>query len=285
MSVLVFGGTGQVGRELRRAAPGSEVIFAPRDRADFTDPSACVALLEEIAPSAVINAVAYTAVDKAEDEEDLATLVNARTPGALAQAAAGLGAPFVHISTDYVFEGSGTQPWSVDALTAPLGAYGRSKLAGEEAVRTAGGAHAILRTSWVVSAHGKNFLKTMLRLGAERDRLTIVSDQIGGPTCAADIAAACLKIGDALTASRDTSGTYHFSGAPDVSWADFARAIFDMAGIDCEVENIPTSAYPTPARRPENSRLDNSLTMRVFGLRRPDWRVGVRAILKDLGDQ
>ena len=284
MSVLVFGGTGQVGRELQRAA-GSDVVFAPRAQADFTDPAACVALLEDVAPRAVINAVAYTAVDRAEEEEALATLINARTPGALAQAAAGMGTPFVHISTDYVFEGSGTQPWSVDALTVPLGAYGRSKLAGEEAVRTAGGPHAILRTSWVVSAHGKNFLKTMLRLGAERDRLTIVADQIGGPTCAADIASACLSIADALAAAPDRSGTYHYSGAPDVSWADFARAIFEMSGIDCAVEDIPSSAYPTPARRPANSRLDNSLTARVFGLERPDWRAGVRAILKALGDQ
>lgn len=289
MSILVFGGNGQVGAELRRAVdapqPATDMVFATRERADFTDPAGCVALLEELRPAAVINAVAYTAVDQAEEEEDLATTINARTPGALAQAAAGIGAPFVQISTDYVFEGGGEQPWSVDALTAPLGAYGRSKLAGEEAVRAAGGSHAILRTSWVVSAHGKNFLKTMLRLGEERDRLTIVSDQIGGPTCAADIAAACITIASALTTSEDKTGTYHFSGAPDVSWADFARAIFEMAGIDCEVEDIPTSAYPTPARRPANSRLDNSLTARIFGLERPDWRVGVRAILKDLGDQ
>lgn len=285
MSILVFGGNGQVGTELRRAAAGTDTVFAPRERADFTDPVACVALLEEIRPTAVINAVAYTAVDQAEEEEDLATVINARTPGALAQAAAGIGAPFVHISTDYVFEGSGEQPWSVDALTAPLGAYGRSKLAGEDAVRAAGGSHAILRTSWVISAHGRNFLKTMLRLGKERDRLTVVSDQIGGPTCAADIAAACMTIAGALTSSGDKSGTYHFSGAPDVSWAELARAIFDMAGIDCVVEDIPSSAFPTPARRPANSRLDNSLTARVFGLERPDWRVGIRAILNDLGDQ
>ena len=288
MSILVFGGNGQVGTELRRAATAMQtrpdVVFAPRERADFTDPAGCVALLKELRPTAVINAVAYTAVDKAEEEEDLATTVNARTPGALAQAAAGIGAPFLQISTDYVFEGGGEQPWSVDALTAPLGAYGRSKLAGEEAVRAAGGPHAILRTSWVVSAHGKNFLKTMLRLGRERALLTVVSAQIGGPTCAADIAVACLSIAEALIASGDKSGTYHFSGAPDVSGAEFARSIFEMAGIDCVVEDIPTSAYPTPARRPANSRLDNSLTTRVFGLQRPDWRVGVRAILNDLGE-
>lgn len=285
MSLLVFGGTGQVGGELGRAAGGREVVFATRAEADFTDPASCAGLVEQRRPAAVINAAAYTAVDKAEEEEDLATLVNARTPGAIAAAAAAVGAPLVHISTDYVFEGSGTTPWSVDAFTAPLGAYGRSKLAGEEAVRAAGGPHGILRTSWVVSTHGKNFLKTMLRLGAERDRLTVVADQIGGPTCASDIAEACFSIADALIADPGKTGTYHFSGAPDVSWADFARAIFEEAGLDCAVEDIPSSAYPTPARRPSNSRLDNSLTAGVFGLARPDWRSGIRRIIAELGGQ
>lgn len=286
MSVLVFGGTGQVGRELQKAAAaGLDLTFAGREQADFTDPDACAALVHATQPSAVINAVAYTAVDKAEQEEDLATVINGQTPGALARAAASLGIPFVHISTDYVFEGSGTEPWSVDALTGPLGAYGRSKLIGEEAVRAAGGPYAILRTSWVVSAHGNNFLKTMLRLGAERDRLTIVADQVGGPTCASDIASACIEIAAALTDAPDKSGTYHFSGGPDVSWADFARAIFDAAGIACVVADIPSSDYPTPARRPANSRLDNSLTVRVFGIERPDWHVGMRTILSDLGVQ
>jgi dTDP-4-dehydrorhamnose reductase len=222
-------------------------------------------------------------VDRAEGEESLAELVNATTPGRIAQAAAARGLPLVHISTDYVFDGSGTQPWSVDSPTAPLGAYGRTKLHGEHAIRTTGGAHAILRTSWVVSAHGSNFVKTMLRLGAERDRLTIVADQVGGPTPAAAIADACLAIAVQLVDEPGKSGTYHFSGAPDASWADFAREIFRQAGLNCEVADIPTSEYPTPATRPLNSRLDCSLTEAVFGVVRPDWRNGLADILAELG--
>ena len=191
--------------------------------------------------------------------------------------------PFVHISTDYVFDGSGERPWQPDDATGPLGAYGRTKLAGENAVRAAGGTYAILRTSWVFSAHGANFVKTMLRLGAERDRLTIVGDQVGGPTPAADIAAACLTIAKALQADPGLSGTCHFSGAPDVSWADFARAIFADAGLSPEVVDIPTSAYPTPAKRPGNSRMDCSATMAAFGIDRPDWHAGLRAVLSELG--
>ncbi|MEM1360442.1 MAG: dTDP-4-dehydrorhamnose reductase [Pseudomonadota bacterium] len=285
MSILVFGGSGQVGMELRRRASDETMIFADRARADFTRPEDCVAVLAEVQPDAVINAVAYTAVDKAEEEEELATIINGDTPGALAREAAIRGIPFVTISTDYVFDGTGEAPWSVDALTDPLGAYGRSKLAGELAVRAAGGTHAILRTSWVVSAHGKNFLKTMLQLGKEREKLTIVADQVGGPTCAADIAAACVTIVQNLYEDPGKSGTYHFSAAPDVSWAGFAREIFDQAGIDCEVQDIPTSAYPTPAKRPANSRLDNSLTAKTFGIDRPDWRQGITQILSELGDR
>jgi dTDP-4-dehydrorhamnose reductase len=164
-----------------------------------------------------------------------------------------------------------------------LGAYGRTKLDGEIAVRAAGGPHAILRTSWVVSADGANFVKTMLRLGGERDRLTIVADQVGGPTCANDLADACLAAAAQLTSDPGKSGTFHVSGGPDVSWADFAREIFKQAGITCEVADIPSSDFPTPAARPANSRLDNSLTEETFGLARPDWRVGLHDILKDLG--
>lgn len=285
MTILVFGGNGQVGKELQRLAGDGDMVFADRERADFTQPENCVAVLSEVQPDAVINAVAYTAVDKAEEEEALATKINGETPGVLAREAAIRGIPFVTISTDYVFDGTGDAPWSVDALTDPLGAYGRSKLAGELAVRAAGGAHAILRTSWVVSAHGNNFLKTMLRLGAEREKLSIVADQVGGPTCAADIAAACVVIAKELQEDPSKSGTYHFSAAPDVSWAAFAREIFDQAGLGCAVEDIPSSAYPTPAKRPENSRLDNSLTAKTFGIDRPDWRLGIAKILSELGDQ
>ena len=283
MSLLVFGKTGQVARELQRRAPGA--IFLGRDEADLSDPAACAAAIDKIRPTAVINAAAYTAVDAAESEEPLATRINGDAPGAMARACARLGCPFVHISTDYVFDGSGTTPWPVDAPTGPLGAYGRSKLSGEQAVRAAGGVHAILRTSWVVSAHGRNFVKTMLRLGAEREKLTIVADQVGGPTPAGDIAEACLAMAGQLAKDPSKSGTYHFSGAPDVSWADFARAIFARAGLACEVEDIPTSAYPTPAARPANSRLDCSATLSAFGIARPDWRNGLSTIIKDIEDQ
>ncbi|MBY6049381.1 dTDP-4-dehydrorhamnose reductase [Vannielia litorea] len=281
MKLLVFGETGQVARELAALAKADlEVTCVPRAQADFADPAAAAGIVAEAEADAVINAVAYTAVDKAEEEEALARKVNAETPGAIAKACADRGLPLVHISTDYVFDGSGDEPRAPGAATAPLGAYGGTKLAGEEAVRAAGGAHAILRTSWVFSAHGANFVKTMLRLGTERDRLTIVDDQRGGPTEAADIAAACVAIARALRNEPAKSGTYHFAGAPDVSWAEFAMEIFDQAGITCEVARIPSSDYPTPAQRPLNSRLDCSATEAAFAIPRPDWRVALARVLQ-----
>ena len=283
MKVLVFGKTGQVGQELQRRAGDISLDVRGRDEASFLDPEACAAIVAATDADAVINAVAYTAVDKAEEDEANATTVNGATPGAIAEACAKRGIPFVHISTDYVFDGEGDQPFATDRPTAPLGAYGRSKLAGEEAVRAAGGAYAILRTSWVVSAHGNNFVKTMLRLGTDRDKLTIVADQVGGPTCAADIADACLSIAQQLQDDTGKSGTYHFSGGPDVSWADFAREIFAQSGTTCAVEDIPSSAYPTPAKRPLNSRMDNSTTTATFGIARPDWHAGLSDILTELG--
>lgn len=281
MTILIFGETGQVARELAMRAP--DAVYLGRDQADLADPAACAAALTRAAPSAVINAAAYTAVDKAEEDEALATYVNGAAPGAMAVAAADLGVPFVHISTDYVFDGAGTAPFAPGAPVAPLGAYGRSKLAGEEAVRAAGGVHAILRTSWVVSAHGNNFVKTMLRLGAERDSLSIVADQVGGPTAAGDIAAACLEIAAQLLIDPGKTGTYHFAGAPDVSWADFAREIFGQAGLDCAVTDIPSAAYPTPAKRPANSRMDCSALEATFGIARPDWAESLSGILRALG--
>ena len=280
MSVLVFGKTGQVAREL---AVLPDVQCLGREEADLTDPDACAAVIAQQRPAAVINAAAYTAVDQAETEEDLATVINGAAPGAMAQACKALGIPLVHISTDYVFAGDGTRPWQPDDPTGPLGAYGRSKLAGEQAVQTVGGSFATLRTSWVVSAHGNNFVKTMLRLGAERDGLTIVADQIGGPTAAKDIAAACHTMALQLIEDPGKSGTYHFSGAPDCSWADFAREIFAQAGLACDVSDIPSSDYPTPATRPLNSRLDCAATKTTFGIDRPDWRLSLTDILKDLG--
>lgn len=279
MTVLVFGKTGQVALELQRL---DDVTALGRDAADLSDPETCAAIIRDSDAEAVINAAAYTAVDKAEEDEALATVINGDAPAAMARACADKGIPFVHISTDYVFDGSGDAPRQPGSPTAPLNAYGRSKLKGEEGVRAAGGAYAVLRTSWVVSSHGNNFVKTMLRLGADRDRLTIVADQVGGPTCAADIARACLDIARQLAADPGKSGIYHFSGGPDVSWAGFAREIFAQAGLAPEVVDIPGSDYPTPAQRPGNSRMDNSATEAAFGIARPDWREGLRDILAEL---
>jgi dTDP-4-dehydrorhamnose reductase len=280
MNLLIFGRTGQVARELARLAPGAK--FLGRDQADLSDPAACAAVIAAHAPDAVINAAAWTAVDKAEAEEAAALVVNAAAPGAMARACAARGIPFLHVSTDYVFDGSGTRPWRPDDATGPLGAYGRTKLAGEQAVRAAGGVHAILRTSWVFSAQGANFVTTMLRLGQTRDTLSVVGDQIGGPTPAAAIAAALLRMVEVLRDHPQSSGTYHFAGTPDTSWAGFAREIFAQAGRAVTVTDIPTSAYPTPARRPANSRLDCTKFERTFGLPRPDWRDGLAEVLHDL---
>ncbi|MEE3361173.1 MAG: dTDP-4-dehydrorhamnose reductase [Pseudomonadota bacterium] len=282
MTILVFGKTGQVATELQTLG-GPLVTALGRDQADLTDPKACTAAILDANPTVVINAAAWTAVDKAESEEAAAQIVNGDAPAAMAAACAELGIPLVHISTDYVFDGSGTTAFKPDDPTAPLGAYGRTKLAGENGVRNAGCPFAILRTSWVFSAHGANFVKTMLRLGSERDSLTIVADQIGGPTSARSIAAACMTIADQLLCDQSKSGTYHFSGAPDVSWADFARAIFERAGLDCAGTDIPTSDYPTPAARPLNSRMDCSSTEAVFGVSRPDWQAELDLVLNDLG--
>jgi len=280
MSVLVFGRTGQVATELARRAP--DAVFLGRDAADLTDPAACASAIRAHAPRAVINAAAYTAVDRAEEDQATAMRVNAEAPAAMAQACADIGIPLVHISTDYVFDGTGTEPRQPGDPVAPVNTYGRSKLAGEDAIVQASGTYAILRTSWVVSAHGANFVRTMLRLSETRDALNIVDDQIGGPTCAADIAAACLVIADQLIADPGKSGVYHFAGAPDVSWKDFATAIFAAAERDVAVTGIPTSDYPTPAQRPLNSRLDCSATEATFGIARPDWRAGLHEILTEL---
>ena len=280
MTLLIFGKTGQVAQELARRAPDAQ--FAGRETADLTDPAACAALIRQLHPSAVINAAAYTAVDKAESDAATAQLVNADAPAAMAAACAELGIPFVHISTDYVFDGSGDTARAEDAPTAPLGVYGQTKLDGERAVQAAAGQYAIMRTSWVFSAHGNNFVKTMLRFGAERDRLTIVADQLGGPTAAADIATAALSMATIMRADATKGGIYHFAGAPDVSWADFAREIFAQSDLAPEVVDIPSSDYPTPAKRPLNSRLDCAAITRDFGIARPDWRVSLQDVIKEL---
>lgn len=280
MRLLVFGQTGQVARELARRMPaGVRATFLGRAEADLADPSACAAAIRDC--DAVINAAAWTAVDRAETEEPAATLINGASPTAMAQTCAALGLPFLHLSTDYVFDGAGTAPFAPDHPTGPRNAYGRSKLAGEIGIRAAGGNPLILRTSWVVSAHGTNFVKTMLRLGRERESLNVVADQIGGPTPAAAIADALLIAAQAMI-NGAKGGTHHFAGAPDTSWAQFARAIMASVGLSCAINDIPSSAYPTPALRPLNSRLDCSSLQAAFGIARPDWREGLDLILKEL---
>lgn len=278
--LLVFGRTGQVAQELARLAPDAD--FAGRDRADLTRPQDCAALIRDSRPALVINAAAWTAVDKAESEAGAARLVNTEAPAAMAEECAELGVPFLTVSTDYVFDGSGDTSRPEDAQTAPLGVYGATKRAGEQAVAEAGGQWAVMRTSWVFSAHGANFVKTMLRLGGERAEINVVADQIGGPTPAADIAAALLAMGRAMADDRAKGGLYHFAGAPDVSWAGFAREIFAQAGLTCAVNDIPTRDYPTPARRPLNSRLDCARIAHDFGIRRPDWKTGLAQVLAQL---
>ena len=283
MNILVFGKSGQVGIELQRLSRGGVTLRSlGRDEADLTDPDACARLIVDGRPHAVINAAAYTAVDKAEEDRQRAELVNGRAPGRMAEACADLAIPFVHISTDYVFDGSGSAPWKTDDQTGPLGVYGATKLGGEKAVQAAGGTSVILRTSWVFSAHGANFVKTMLRLGRERDSLLIVTDQIGGPTSARAIAGACLDIAIALTDGTERTEIHHFAGTPDTSWAGFASEIFAQSGIHCEVNGIPTADYPTPARRPLNSRLDCRSLRESFGIIRPDWRIELSEVLKEL---
>lgn len=278
MSLLVFGKTGQVARALIRAAP---VTALDRAAADLTAPDTCARQILDHRPQAVINAAAYTAVDRAEDEEALAHLVNAEAPGAMARACAELGVPFLHVSTDYVFDGAGQGAWAPDAPVAPQNAYGRTKLAGEEAVRAAGGQHAILRTAWVFSADGANFVRTMLRLSETRDALTVVADQRGGPTPARGIAAALLTMAAAMQADTALSGTWHYAGQPTTTWADFAREIFRQAGRPVHVSDIATADYPTPARRPLNSELDCTTLTRDFGIVPPDWRTDLAGVIKE----
>jgi dTDP-4-dehydrorhamnose reductase len=276
--ILVFGKTGQVATELQRQA---KVTALGREDADLSDPAACADAIKTHTPGVVINAAAYTGVDAAEENEEHATLINAKAPGAMATRCAEMGIPFLHVSTDYVFDGSGSAPWRETDMTAPLNAYGRSKLAGEQEISLSGGQWAVLRTSWVFSAHGGNFVKSMLRLSQSRDHLTIVADQIGGPTPAADIAATLLKMAQAMQDGQ-RGGLYHYGGQPPVSWADFARAIFAATGKPVTVEDIPTSGYPTPARRPANSRLDGAKLRADFGIAPPDWRRGLADVLNEL---
>lgn len=279
MKALVFGKTGQVAQELARILP--DAVFLDRNQADLSDPQSCARAVMACQAQVVINAAAWTAVDRAEAEEAAAHTVNALSPGAMARACAARGLPFLHISTDYVFDGAGEKPFTPDAPIAPLGAYGRTKAAGEDLVRASGAQTLILRTSWVFSAHGGNFVKTMRRLGAERPSLNVVADQIGGPTPAAAIAEALATAARAMLAGAP-GGTHHFSGAPDCSWADFAREIMAQSALPCTVQDIATSAYPTPARRPANSRMNCDSLEQAYGIPRPDWRIHLSKVLKEL---
>ena len=285
MRVLVFSTTGQVARELARGAEGRGITLTAlgRDAADLTDPEACAAAVMASDVDVVINAAAHTAVDRAETEPDLARVINAEAPGAMARAAAARGMPFLHVSTDYVFDGRPGRAWREDDTPVPLSVYGATKLAGERAVIDSGGRAAILRPAWVFSAHGTNFVKTMLRVGAAGRELRVVEDQRGGPTAAADIAGALLTMAAALADGRGAPGVFHFSGAPVVSWADFAEAIFAArGGPGPVVERIPSSAWPVPAERPKNSALDCSRIAEAYGIAQPDWRPRLVEVIGEL---
>jgi dTDP-4-dehydrorhamnose reductase len=289
MDILVTGGSGQVGIEiLRQAWPDEVRLHAPgRDRLDLADPSSVARVMAEPRWDAGISSGAYTAVDKAESDVAAAWAANALAPAILAKAAAEAGAPVVHLSTDYVFAGDKPEPYEVDDPVGPVGVYGASKEGGEQAVRTANPRHVILRTAWVVSPHRANFLKTMLRLGAEREELRVVADQRGCPTFAADLAASVRDITLRLLAEPGAPvGTFHCVGAGEASWAEFAAAIMERAARGgrpmARVVPITTAEYPTPARRPANSRLSTRRLREAYGTVPPDWRASLDVALAEL---
>ena len=287
MKLLITGAKGQLGTELVRLGSTHELLAVDRDELDITDYYAVMNCINDFQPDAVINAAAYTAVDRAESEVEAAFAVNRDGPANLARACERAGISLIHISTDYVFDGSKQGAYVEGDPVSPLGVYGESKLAGEEAVRTLCPKHLILRTSWVFSAHGNNFVKTMLRLGAEREELGVVADQFGKPTSAAEIARLIL---DTLPDTEGKWGTYHLAQPDAVSWHGFAEAIFDAAkrqGIVMKVEQvqpISTADYPTPARRPANSELDCRLLKSVFGVTIRGWRESLAEVIGELND-
>jgi dTDP-4-dehydrorhamnose reductase len=282
MRIFVSGSEGQIARciaDLEAKHPALKVVCAGRPAFDLLNPVAATAIAMAAAPDAIVNAAAYTAVDKAETEPDLAFAVNRDGAAAMAKAAARLNVPIIHISTDYVFSGTKDGAYVETDETEPLGVYGHSKLAGEIAVRAASPRHAILRTSWVYSPYGSNFVKTMVKLSKDRETLDVVSDQVGCPTSASDLAAAILNVCVSMVKSPEISGTFHMAGIGETSWADFAEKIFDALARNGHhvpmVRSIPSKDYPTLAKRPKNSCLDCTKLQTVFGLKLPRWQTGL----------
>ena len=291
--ILILGAHGQLGRALKeRFADAGEIVAFGRESVDLANPEQLRATVRQSAPRVILNAAAYTAVDRAESEPELAQAVNAQAPAVLAGEANRAGALLVHYSTDYVFDGSKTGPWSETDATNPINVYGASKLAGERAIQEAGGQSLIFRTSWVYGPTGNNFLRTMLRLGRERDRLSIVDDQVGAPTTTRELAAATRSILDGVLAGNfgqpeEWAGLYHMTCADSVSWFGFAQAIFArVAGLagarQPQLTPIPSSAYPTPARRPLNSVLSNRKLYERFGVRLASWEMALDEVMREL---
>ncbi|CAK0775160.1 dTDP-4-dehydrorhamnose reductase [Gammaproteobacteria bacterium] len=285
--LLVLGSSGQVGKALVRKL-GPHALALSRQELNLAELSTLPALLDAIQPCVVLNAAAYTQVDRAEQEEALALTINGDAPGILARWCAARDVPFIHYSTDYVYSGEGIIPWVEDSPVAPLNVYGRSKLAGDLAVAAAGGKWLIFRTSWVYDAQGKNFLNTMVRLGEEREILRVISDQHGAPTYAPDLAEATLMIMEqALAMPRFPSGIYHLCNSGETTWHEFATAILEaisQRGVKLKtrmIEAITTADYPTPARRPLNSRLNSKKIYKTFNVELPDWRAGLARCLQE----
>lgn len=294
MRILVTGREGQVVSALAEEGPslGHDIIRLGRPELDLANPTGLDALLAAARPDVIVSAAAYTAVDQAESEPDLAMAINGTAPSLIAAAAARLGLPVIHLSTDYVFDGTKPTPYVESDPTGPQGVYGRTKLAGEQAVAAANPRHVILRTAWVYAHGGKNFVRTMLRLAADRPELRVVSDQLGCPTYATDLARAILAVAVHLPgrpAGDDGFGIFHASGSGDTSWAGFAQAIFDRAAAmgrpAARVVPIATAEYPTPARRPANSRLDCNKLSRLYGVSQPHWFDGLSRCLARLGQE
>lgn len=283
MTVLVFGKTGQLASELMKLEKKTkyDLVFFDRQEVNLLNPNACSDLIIKLKPNAVINAAAWTGVDVAEIHERDASLINGESPGAMARACNKLSIPILHISSDYVFSGDGNIPWKSSDLAEPLGAYGRSKLLGEKLVHESGARYIILRTSWVFSSHGSNFVKTMFNLGKKREFIDVVCDQIGGPTSAKSIANTSIILVEALL-NGDLGGIYHFSGAPNVSWEEFARTIMIKSGINCKINSIFTKDYPTQAPRPLNSRLNGDTLLKKFNIKKSDWISDLEEVISEL---